>query len=135
MALGSKVSQVVMEMALPIAQREGCTVYDVEYKKEGSDYVMRVILDTQDDSPVSITMCENVSRALSEELDKNDPTGNPYVLEVTSPVGLYKQLNGSKIITGRLLGLNGDTIVVETDGSELCIKREDASFVRLAVIF
>ena len=135
MASGSKITQTVLEMVYPIAEKNGCGVYDVEYKKEGADYVLRVILDTLDDeTPVSITMCENVSRELSEELDKNDPTNNPYMLEVTSPgldrplkkeedfvrfagklveVGLYKQINGSKLISGELSGLENGEVPTE----------------------
>ncbi len=153
----SKVAEATLSMALPIAEKEGCTVYDVEYKKEGSDYILRVILDTTDDEkPVSITMCENVSRALSEELDKNDPTQAPYVLEVTSPgldrplkkeedfvrfaqrdveVGLYNKLNGTKLLQGKLIGLKDGNIILEVDGNELSVQREDTSFVRLAVVF
>lgn len=157
MAVGSKVAEAVLGMALPIADSQGCTVYDVEYKKEGSDYVLRIILDTLDDNvPVSITMCENVSRELSDRLDNYDPTNSPYILEVTSPgldrplkkdedyvrfagkeveVGLYKQLNGSKLISGKLLGLEDGMVAVEVSGEKLLVKREDTSFVRLAVIF
>ena len=157
MASGSKVSKIVYDMALPIAQGEGCTVYEVEFRKEGSEYVMRVILDTIDDNEsVSITMCENVSRLLSEALDKNDPTTTPYMLEVTSPgldrplkkeedyirfrgkeieIGLYKAQNGSKILTGELVGLEDGFVVINDGIEEIRISREDTSFVRLAVIF
>ncbi len=157
MAVGSKVTEKVLDMVLPIAEAQGCTVYDVEYKKEGSDYVLRVILDTLDDNvPVSITMCENVSRELSDKLDNNDPTNSPYILEVTSPgldrplkkdedyvrfagrdveVGLYNKVNGSKFISGKLLGLEDGMVAVDVSGEKLLIKRQDTSFVRLAVIF
>ena len=157
MAQGSKVTEIVYNMALPIAQENGCGIYEVEYKKEGSDYVLRVVLDTFDDeNPVSITMCENVSRALSEKLDENDPTKDAYMLEVTSPgldrplkkeedfvrfagkdieIGLYKAVDGSKLVAGKLLGLS-DGVITVTDGKNTYeIKREETSFVRLAVIF
>jgi len=157
MAQGSKVTDAVYAMALPIAEEYGCGIYEVEYKKEGSDYVLRVILDTFDDEkPVSITMCENVSRALSEKLDENDPTKDAYILEVTSPgldrplkkeedfvrfagkeieIGLYKAINGTKLICGTLIGLSDGVITVNDGKEEITIKREDTSFVRLAVIF
>lgn len=157
MASGSKIAQSVYDMALPIAKEQGCGIYEVEYKKEGTDFVLRVILDTFDDTKsVSITMCENVSRALSELLDKNDPTASPYMLEVTSPgldrplkkdedfvrfagkdveIGLYKAVNGSKLCTGTLVGLKDGIIIINDNGNHIEIKREDTSFVRLAVIF
>ncbi len=152
-----KITDIVYDMALPIAKANGCTVYDVEYKKEGSDYVLRVTLDMEnDEESVSISMCESVSRALSEQLDKNDPTKDAYMLEVTSPgldrplkkdedftrfagkeieVGLYNKLNGSKLVCGTLIGLDDGVIKVKTEKDELSIKKDEASFVRLAVIF
>ena len=152
-----KITDIVYDMALPIAKANGCTVYDVEYKKEGSDYVLRVTLDMEnDEESVSISMCEAVSRTLSEQLDKNDPTKDAYMLEVTSPgldrplkkdedftrfagrdveIGLYNKINGSKLICAKLIGLDDGVIRVKTDKEELGIKREEASFVRLAVIF
>ena len=157
MAHGSKVCDAVYALALPIARENGCGIYEVEYKKEGSGYVLRVVLDTFDDEkPVSITMCENVSRILSEKLDENDPTRDVYVLEVTSPgldrplkkeedfvrfkgkdieIGLYKAVNGSKLICGTLVGLADGVICVSNGNETYEIKREEASFVRLAVIF
>ena len=157
MAQSSKVTDTVYAMALPIAEANGCGIYEVEYKKEGSDYVLRVILDTFDDeNPVSITMCENVSRALSDKLDENDPTKDAYMLEVTSPgldrplkkeedftrfagkeieIGLYKAVNGTKLICGTLQGLTDGIINVLVGKDTLEIKREETSFVRLAVIF
>ena len=157
MAQGSKVTESVYAMALPIAESNGCGIYEVEYKKEGSDYVLRVILDTFDDEKnVSITMCEDVSRALSEALDKNDPTKDAYILEVTSPgldrplkkeedfvrfagkdveIGLYKAVNGTKMLTGTLNGLEDGVITITSEGKDVKVKREETSFVRLAVIF
>lgn len=157
MAQNSKIADIVYDMALPIANENGCTIYDVEYKKEGSDYVLRVILDMEDDDKsVSISMCENVSRALSEALDKNDPTKDAYMLEVTSPgldrplkkdadfvrfagkqveVGLYNKLNGSKMLCGELVGLEDGFIKIKTEKEELSVKKDETSFVRLAVIF
>ena len=155
--MANKVEEIVEKLAEKIAEPLGIMIYDVEFKKEGSDYVMRVILDTTDDSKtVSITMCENVSRKLSDALDKSDPTNTAYMLEVTSPgldrplkkdedfvrfagreveVGLYKALNGSKIITGRLVGLKDGCVVINDGKNDISVNREETSFVRLAVIF
>ena len=41
-----KITDIVYDMALPLAESRGLTVYEVEFKKEGSDKVLRVILDT-----------------------------------------------------------------------------------------
>ena len=155
-----KITDRIYEMALPLAQNEGLCIYEVEYKKEGADYVLRVILDTASDGEgeyVSIDACEKVSRALSDMLDESDPIKEAYMLEVTSPgldrplkrdedfvrfagrdidIGLYKAIGGSKIISGKLIGLSDGVITAELpDGSEFSIKKDETSSVKLTVIF
>lgn len=153
-----KIPEIVMELASPLAQNAGCFVDDVEFKKEGSDYVLRVIIDVEDDTNggVSIDQCESVSRALSDVLDTKDPISQAYMLEVTSPgidrplkkdkdferfmgrdidIGLYKPLNGSKIITGKLLAYEDGIITVLADGKEINFEKEKTAYVRLAVIW
>ena len=155
-----KITDKIYQMALPLAQNEGLSIYEVEYKKEGSDYVLRVILDTPADGDteyVSIDACERVSRQLSDMLDESDPIKDAYMLEVTSPgldrplkrhedferfcgkeidIGLYKAINGSKTISGTLVAYNdGEVTVTLPDGNEFSISKDDTSSIRLAVIF
>ncbi|MDY3302841.1 MAG: ribosome maturation factor RimP [Clostridia bacterium] len=153
-----EICEAVKQTADLYAQQNGCFVYDVEFKKEGADYVLRVILDVEDDSDggVSIDMCENVSRALSDELDVSDPIPQAYVLEVTSPgidrelkresdfkrfagrnidIGFYKPYNGSKSVTAKLIGADGGNITVEIDGEQKQIDKKDTSSIRLSVVW
>lgn len=156
-----KITDVVYEMALPLAKGRGLDIYEVEFKKEGSDKVLRVILDTEpgseDTASVSINDCEEVSRALSDLLDEKDPIKEVYMLEVTSPgldrplkkpedyirfkghcidIGLYKAVNGSKVITGTLEDYdNGDVTVTLLSGETYTAEKKDISSVKLTVIF
>ena len=77
----------------PIAESNGVEIYDVEYVKEGSEYYLRAYIDKADG--VNIIDCENVSRALSEALDKEDFIPDAYILEVSSP-GLGRTLKKDK---------------------------------------
>ena len=77
----------------PIAQANGVEIYDVEYVKEGSDWYLRAYIDKPEG--VNIIDCENVSRALSEALDKEDFIPDAYILEVSSP-GLGRTLKKDK---------------------------------------
>lgn len=52
----------------PIAEANGVSVYDVEYVKEGADYHLCAYIDKPEG--VNIQDCENVSRALSDALDR-----------------------------------------------------------------
>lgn len=157
----AKITDIVYDMALPLAEDRGLTIYEVEFKKEGSDKVLRVILDTkpgsEDTEFVSINDCEEVSRKLSDMLDESDPISEVYMLEVTSPgldrplkkaedferfrghcidIGLYKAVNGSKTVTGTLEDYNnGDVTVTLLDGESYTAQKKDISSVKLTVIF
>ena len=80
-------------LLMPIAQRWGVSIYDVEYVKEGSEYYLRAYIDKPEG--VTIQDCENVSRALSDELDREDFIPDAYILEVSSP-GLGRTLKKDK---------------------------------------
>lgn len=77
----------------PIAREYGVSVYDVEYVKEGADYHLCAYIDKPEG--VNIQDCENVSRALSDALDREDFIADAYVLEVSSP-GLGRALKKEK---------------------------------------
>ena len=76
-------------IAAPIAEEFGIRIYDVEYVKEGEEFYLNVYIDK--DGGVTIGDCENVSRLLSDALDKDDPIKGPYTLIVSSP-GLGRAL-------------------------------------------
>ena len=79
----------VEELLTPIAEACGVRVYDVEYIKEGTEYILRCYIDK--DGGVTIDDCEKVSRARSDVLDSEDPISDAYTLEVSSP-GLGRAL-------------------------------------------
>ena len=81
------------ELLAPIAEVNQVEIYDVEYVKEGSDYYLRAYIEKPEG--VNILDCENVSRALSEALDKADFIPDAYILEVSSP-GLGRTLKKDK---------------------------------------
>lgn len=140
----------------PIAQENGVSVYDVEYVKEGREYYLRAYIDKE--GGVNIQDCENVSRRLSDVLDREDFIPDAYILEVSSPglgrtlkkdkhlqaslgskveVKLYKALEERKEYDGILQGFDGETITVAVEGEEVPrhFNREDIALVRLALDF
>lgn len=151
----SKVEKIVWKAAEPIAESFGCSIYDVEYVKEGQNYFLRVYIDKE--GGVSTDDCEAVSRALDPVLDEIDPIESAYFLEISSPgidrklsrpehfeaaigkqidVRLFSPVNGSKELTGILRGVSDGIMTVETDdGNIVEIEKQKASVVRLAVIF
>ena len=73
----------------PILDRLGFFLWDVEYVKEGADHYLRAYIDKE--NGITIDDCVEVSRALSDELDREDFIDEAYILEVSSP-GLGRAL-------------------------------------------
>ncbi len=138
----------------PITEKAGVSVYDVEYVKEGSDYYLRVYIDKE--GGVTIDDCEAVSRALSDEMDREDFIADAYILEVSSPglgrtlkkdkhllasigqdveVKTYKPIDGVKEFSGVLDAFDEKTITIREDGGLRSFCREDIALIRLALDF
>lgn len=147
----SKTEQRVYDMVKPIAEKNDSYVYDVEYVKEGGLWFLKVYVD-KEENPITLDECEVISRELSDALDKDDFIKQNYYLEVASPgidrklkvkehfdryigelvdIGLYKAVNGSKNITGELLGFEDKVISVDVDGEKTDIAQSDTTFVKL----
>lgn len=142
------------ELLLPIVEKFGVEIYDVEYVKEGSDYYLRAYIDKE--GGVNIIDCENVSRALSDALDAKDFIPDAYILEVSSPglgrtlkkdkhlekslgeeveVKLYKPVEKRKEFAGILERFDKDSITITEDGAELTFERTAVALIRLALDF
>lgn len=147
------VVQRTEELARPICENFGLILWDVEFKKEGAGYVLRVYIDKE--AGVDIDDCENVSRALDEPLDRLDFIEQSYCLEVSSPglerllrlpwhyeqflgqvvdAKLYQKKEGQKEFTGVLKEYNPETGRVTlqlADGSLVELEEQDRSGVRV----
>jgi len=131
---------------------EGLELVDLEYKKEGKRWVLRVFIDGPDG--ISHNECVRVTRVLEPLLEEKDPIPHQYILEVSSP-GLDRPLKrdrdferaiGKKIevktyvplvdkrktLRGTLLGLaeNGLRLQLE-DESVITVPREKLARARL----
>ena len=67
----------------PIVNEKGLELYHLEYVKENGENYLRIFIDNT--SGISLQDCENVSRAVSDLLDTEDPIEDAYYLEVSSP--------------------------------------------------
>ncbi|MBU6376459.1 MAG: ribosome maturation factor RimP [Bdellovibrionales bacterium] len=80
----------IRRYAEEVAAREGCLLYDLEFR-EGPGRTLRVFID-KEPGGVSIDDCVNVSKGLNLRLDVEDAVpGGAYDLEVSSP-GLDRKL-------------------------------------------
>ena len=150
-----KVTELTAELALPLVEAAGCTLWDVEYVREAGTWYLRVFLDAPEG--VSIDQCEAVSRPLSDALDEVDPIQGSYVLEVGSAgadralkkpehfaqcmgqeadVKLYRPREGSKLFTGVLTGYEAGAVTIEVPGGEeMTFDKKETALVRLHLTF
>ena len=84
-----KITDQVAAFARPIVEQHGCSLWDVEYVREGSDYILRLCIDKE--GGVDIADCEAISRAVDPILDERDPIPGSYQFEVCS-AGLERAL-------------------------------------------
>ena len=83
------IAERVRELLFDAVIAEGCYLWDVDYVREGADWILRLLIDSNEG--VTLDDCERVSRAVDPLLDEADPIEGSYSLEVTSP-GVERQL-------------------------------------------
>lgn len=140
---------IVRELAQPVADGLGLTLWDVRFQKEGADMYLRIIIDKQ--GGVDINDCEQMSRAIDPVLDEADPISSAYYLEVSSPglgrpltrpahfeqtlgseVRLHtiRPIDGQRDFVGRLAAYSGD-VTLDIDGKQRTFTKGEISSVKL----
>ena len=149
-----KITDQVWQFAEPIVQEKGCSLWDVEYVREGGEWFLRLYIDK--DGGVDINDCEAVSRAVDPILDEKDPIPESYHFEVCSAgleralkrpgdferfmgsnitVKLYRPRNGLKEIPCVLQGYDNGRITVQAGKETITFEKSEVALVRLRVEF
>ena len=149
-----KITDQVAGFAESIVNAHGCSLWDVEYVREGSDYFLRLYIDKE--GGVDISDCEAISRAVDPVLDEKDPIPGSYHFEVCSAgleralkrpgdflrflgspvtVKLYRPYNGMKEIPCLLTGYEDGRVSVELGGETVTFEKSQVALVRLRVEF
>ena len=149
-----KITEQVEAFAKPIVEQHGCSLWDVEYVREGSERFLRLYIEKE--GGVDITDCEAISRAVDPVLDEKDPIQESYHFEVCSAgleralkrpgdferfmgspimVKLYRPYNGLKEIPGILRGYEEGRVTVEAGKETITFEKSQVALVRLRVEF
>ena len=149
-----KITDQVAAFARPIVEQHGCSLWDVEYVREGSDYILRLYIDKE--GGVDIRDCEAVSRAVDPILDEQDPIPGSSQFEVCSAglerplkrpgdfqqflgspvtVKLYRPHNGLKELPGILRGYEDGKVTIEAGKETITFEKSQVALVRLRVEF
>lgn len=152
--MSKKVTDIVEKLVNPIVDKEELELVDIEYKKEGSNWFLRVYIDK--DGGVDIDDCGRVSEELSKELDEIDPIPNAYFLEVSSPgaerplktkkdllksigkhvhITTYEPVSNQKAFEGKLISFDEVVLVVQEKKDTFEIPYEKVASARLALVF
>ena len=149
-----KITEQVWQFAEPVVQEKGCSLWDVEYVREGGEWFLRLYIDKV--GGVDITDCEAVSRAVDPILDEKDPIPESYHFEVCSAgleralkrpsdfeqfmgskvlVKLYRPKDGAKELKGTLTAYENGNVTIDMAGKEVTLEKQEVAHVRLYVEF
>ena len=133
MAVGTK--ERVAELVLPAVEAEGLELFDVEIAGASHAPVVRVYVE-RPGGGTDMAAIAAATRPISDLLDEQQPVAGRYTLEVSSPgidrplrnladfaayvgevaaVTLAEPVAGRKRFTGRVVSVEGDTVVLDVD--------------------
>lgn len=147
---GGMIEAAVERMAEELLSDSGVELVGVEYVKE-RDWYLRVFIDKP--GGIDIEDCQALSEKLEARLDEADTVPERYILEVSSPgldrvlkkprdfaremgkpvdVSLYEPMDGTKLVTGTLVGFDGTALTLE---GRAPLPMEKVAQVRLHIEF
>lgn len=147
--MAGSIKQIISGLIEKKISELGYELVEVEFTKQGKDHVLIVYIDCE--NGITLDDCECVSRAIDPIIDEADPIQQSYCLCVSSlgldrplkttddfkkavgkclDIKLYKNMNGTKLISGRLVECTEDSITVEdADDNRVTIGIKDAAKV------
>lgn len=84
-----RIAESVRQIVTPVLASEGMELIDIEYRREGRGWVLRLFIDKN--GGVTLDDCTSVSRQIGDLIEVKDIIDHPYILEVSSP-GLNRPL-------------------------------------------
>lgn len=133
----------------PVAKQCGVSIWDVEYVKEGGNFVLRVTIDRPEG--IDSNKCYEFSELANPVIDEADPIEGSYCFEVSSP-GLDRKLrlpehfmfsighevdlktvrpvDGKRDFTGILSGFSDDVITLETAGGQKIFQLKETAYTK-----
>ena len=148
---GAASLRVLLE---PAVAAMGFELVDTEFSGSGRQAVLRIYIDNPEG--VTVDDCVQVSRQVSAILDVEDPIPGQYMLEVSSPgldrpmvkredfqrfagevvkIRMSVAVLGRRNFTGRLVGIESDTVILEMDNESFDLPFGDIEKARLVPQF
>lgn len=142
------------EISTKVAEERGYEIVEVAYKKATPHSLVSVFIYKEDG--ISLDDCDTMSRAIEEELDKEDIIEESYYLEVSSPgldrpiktqddlrrnkgklveAKLFAPIDGNKLYEGVLASYTKDTVTLDNEGKEVELPLKSISKMSQKIVF
>jgi len=134
----------------PLVEELGYEFVGVDYSSNPKNRVLVLYIDKA--AGIEVEDCEKTSREVSALMDVEDPIPGHYVLEVSSPgldrplftpdhfaqftgeeakVSLFAPVEGRRKFKGRILAVEGNTVNIDQDGTEVSLDHGNIAKARL----
>ena len=148
------IYQLVTDLIEPTLKGSDVELVDVEYKKTGKTWSLRVFIDKN--QGVTVDDCQRLSREIEDLIAIHELIADRYVLEVSSPgldrplkketdfirnkgkqvlVKTYLPINNSKTNTGTIKDFSNDTLFLENEKKTFAISLSNIAQAKLIFKF
>jgi len=149
-----KVEDIVYNIAKPVTDRHNYELVEVEYKKEGGEWYLRIYIDKE--GGVTIDDCQLVSEEVSDLIDAADPIDSSYIFEVSSPgierplkterdyqksmgklveAKLFAPVDGKKVVEGILTGYTDTTVELDQNNNKVILDKQQIAIIKPVIVF
>ena len=150
----TSIYQSVTKLIEPTARENNIELVDVEYKKTGKAWTLRVFINKI--QGVTVYDCQKLSREIKDLIEIHELIANHYVLEVSSPgldrplkkesdflrnkgkqilVKTYSPINNSKTNMGTVKNFKNHTLFLENKKETLEISLANIAQAKLIIEF
>ncbi len=144
----------IEELITPTIEALQAQVWGVEYLSQGKYSLLRIYIEREEG--VSVDLCAEASRHVSDLLDVEEIMPEAYTLEVSSPgmdrllfkpeqyeahvgekldVRLSYPFEGRKKMVGLLAGIEDNSVVLQLDSDEYLLPLENVQKARVVPVF
>lgn len=137
-----------------MVRSQSLELVDVEYKKEGKNWYLRVYLDKE--QGITVKDCQSLSHQIEDLIEVEAIVSNPFILEVSSPglnrplkterdflrnknrqiiVTTFSPVNNKKNFHGMIKDFKDQTLYLDEDGNPLEIPLEKIAKAKLEISF
>jgi len=130
------IRQRIAGIVEPALEAEEYTLVDLEFRREGGAWVLRLFID-KPDGGITLDDCQKASHLLSPLLDVEDIIADRYFMEVSSPginrrirkkidferfagarvkIQLRSPVEGRRKITGIIAGVEDNNVFIRNEG-------------------